>query len=102
MVVQSPAISGIFPAMLTMFTENGDLDSEATQRHADWLISQGVHGLVITGTSGEFVALTEQERRQVIDLVVQAVGKRVPVYAGTSLYSTQQTIELATLAQAPG
>jgi 4-hydroxy-tetrahydrodipicolinate synthase len=102
MTVQSQPISGIFPAMLTMFTENGDLDGDATQHHADWLISQGVHGLVITGTSGEFVALTEQERRQVIELVVQAAGKRIPVYAGTSFYTTQQTIELTTFAETAG
>ncbi|MBX3065093.1 MAG: dihydrodipicolinate synthase family protein [Anaerolineae bacterium] len=102
MNVSSPPISGIFPAMLTMFTETGELDGEATQRHADWLISQGVHGLVVTGTSGEFIALTEQERRQVIKLVVQAVGKRVPVYAGTSFFTTQQTIELTNFAEAAG
>jgi 4-hydroxy-tetrahydrodipicolinate synthase len=102
MTVKSPPIGGIFPAMLTMFTERGDLDGDTTQRHADWLISQGVQGLVVTGTSGEFVALTEQERRDVIELVVQAAGKRVPVYAGTSFYTTQQTIELTTFAESVG
>jgi 4-hydroxy-tetrahydrodipicolinate synthase len=95
-------IGGIFPAMLTMFKENGDLDGEATQRHADWLISQGANGLVVTGTSGEFIALTEDERKQVMSLVIQAVGKRVPVYVCTSFYSDQRTITLTEYAEAQG
>lgn len=94
MNVSSPPIQGVFPAALTMFNSDGDLDLDATARHADYLIDQGVHGLVVTGTSGEFIALTENERLQVIDSVVKAAAGRVPVYAGTGHYSTSLTIEL--------
>ena len=44
------------------------------ERHADWLISAGVHGLVVTGTSGEFIALTLDERRLVITGVIAAAS----------------------------
>ena len=102
MDIKNPPIAGIFPAMLTMFTENGDLDGPATQQHADWLIRQGVHGLVVTGTSGEFIALTDQERREVVRLIVEVVNKRVPVYAGTSCYSDRQTIDMTNYAEQVG
>ncbi len=102
MSVFSPSISGVFPAMMTMFTEQGDLDIEATQHHADWLIHEGVHGLVVTGTSGEFISLTLEERRQVITAVIETVAKRVPVYVCTSVYSDRHTIELTRFAEQAG
>lgn len=102
MTISSPPISGIYPAILTMFTEQGDLDIESTQQHADWLISKGVHGLVVTGTSGEFIALTLEERRSVIAAITDVVANRVPVYASTSAYSDRHTIELTQFAEKTG
>lgn len=95
-------MNGIFPAVLTMFDAQGNLDEQATWNHADWLISQGVHGLVAAGTSGEFVALNEAERRRVIEVVIDATQRRVPVLAGTGYYSTRQTIETTQWAEAKG
>lgn len=102
MTIASPSIRGIYPAMLTMFTNTGDLDPEATQQHANWLIDQGVHGLVVTGTSGEFIALTLEERRHVIAAVHAVASDRVPVYACTSVYSDRHTLELTEYAEKTG
>ena len=55
-------------------------DGPAAQ--ADRLIGAGVHGLVTTGTTGEFPTLTPQEYRRVIEVYVQAAAGRVPVVAG--------------------
>jgi 4-hydroxy-tetrahydrodipicolinate synthase len=86
--------TGIYPAALTMFDEHGRLDEEATVAHLRSLVDQGAHGVVVAGTSGEFIALDDDERRRVIRCAVDAVGGRVPVIAGTGSASTPHTIAL--------
>lgn len=94
---------GIFPAALTMFDRDNNFDEEATARHWDWLIThQGADGLVITGTSGEFIALTYEERVRAFQLAQSVVQKRVPVIFGSGHYSTKLTIQLSEEAQKCG
>ena len=97
-----PMIGGIFPATMTAFTKEGAIDAENTARHVDYLIESGAHGIVATGTSGEFIAMTEAERLRVLQIILEVVNKRVPVYAGTGHFSTQITIELTQAAEKMG
>jgi 4-hydroxy-tetrahydrodipicolinate synthase len=91
---------GIFPAALTMFDRDNNLDEEATAHHWDWLIAgQKADGLVITGTSGEFIALTYEERLRIFRLAQSVVRGRVPVIFGSGHYSTKLTIKLSQEAQ---
>jgi dihydrodipicolinate synthase/N-acetylneuraminate lyase len=86
---------GIFPAALTMFDKENSLDEDATAAHWEWLIGQGVDGLVIAGTSGEFIALENHERVRLFQLA-QAVNRgRVPLIYGSGHYSTRLSIELS-------
>ncbi len=94
--------AGIFPASLTMFTERGDLDEEAQGQQLDRLIREGSHGVVVAGTSGEFIGLTDAERRRIIDVAVAAVGGRVPLIVGTGHFATAETIRLTDYAAAAG
>ncbi|MFI6322747.1 dihydrodipicolinate synthase family protein [Nonomuraea sp. NPDC050556] len=87
-------VNGVYPAALTMFDKRGALDYAATAAHLDWLVTEGVHGLVIGGTSGEFVAMTDDERRLLLEVALETVAGRVPVLAGTGAYGTAQTIAL--------
>jgi dihydrodipicolinate synthase/N-acetylneuraminate lyase len=93
---------GIFPAALTMFDKANDLDEERTARHWDWLIRQGVDGLVIAGTSGEFIALENDERVRLFRLAQQVVAGRVPLIYGSGHYSTKLTIRLSEAAREYG
>ncbi len=93
---------GIFPAALTMFDRENNLDEKATARHWEWLISQGVDGLVIAGTSGEFIALENHERLRLFRLAYSVAAKRVPLIFGTGHYSTRLTIEMSVEAQKIG
>ncbi|GAA0992281.1 4-hydroxy-tetrahydrodipicolinate synthase [Acrocarpospora macrocephala] len=85
---------GIFPAALTMFDAHGRLDEDASAAHVDWLIGQGAHGVVVAGTSGEFISLSGRERRRLFEVTVKAAAGRVPVIAGTGAFSTTETVEL--------
>ena len=83
------------PASLTMFDADGRLDLPATRDHVAQLVDDGADGIVVAGTSGEFIALEDRERRQVIEAAVEGADRRVPVIAGTGCYSTLETIVLS-------
>jgi len=94
---------GIFPAGLTMFDKENNLDEEGTARHWDWLIkNQQADGLVVAGTSGEFIAMDLEERLRLFRLVKDVVCGRVPVIFGSGHYSTKLTIKLSEEAQKCG
>lgn len=91
---------GIFPAALTMFDADDQIDERATADHWDWLIAeQNVDGLVIAGTSGEFIAMTADERVRVFRLARDVVAGRVPTIFGSGHYSTKVTLDLSREAQ---
>jgi dihydrodipicolinate synthase/N-acetylneuraminate lyase len=96
-------LRGILAAVTTPFTADGSAVDEATIRsQVDRLLAAGIHGLVPTGSTGEFASLSPQEHRRVIELYVQAAAGRVPVIAGIGTLTTQGTVELAKYAEQAG
>jgi 4-hydroxy-tetrahydrodipicolinate synthase len=93
---------GIFPPTVTLFREDGSLDSEANRQHVDFLIDQGVQGLYVLGTTGEFMHMNLREREQHATEIVQHSNKRVPVIIGTGTTSTRETIRLSRHAEGIG
>ena len=94
--------AGVFPASLTMFDSAGKLDESATAAHVERLVADGAHGVVVAGTSGEFVVMDPAERMRVIEVAVAVVRGRVPVIAGTGHSSTAETIRLTEQAASLG
>lgn len=94
--------AGIYPAALTMFDAVGRLDEAATAAHIERLVDDGAHGVVVAGTSGEFVTMDDADRRRTIEVAVKAVRGRVPVIAGTGYASTAATIRLTEYAASVG
>ena len=88
--------------MVTPFDAQGKVDEEALRRLIDHLINGGVHGIFAIGTTGEFYALSNSEYRRALDITIDHVKGRVPVYAGANAITTHQSIELAQLAEAAG
>ncbi len=84
---------GAFTALITPFNTHG-IDENAYKKLIDWQISQGIHGLVPCGTTGESPTLSEKEHEAVIDLCVQTVAKRVPVIAGAGSNSTSEAVHM--------
>ena len=92
---------GTFVALITPFT--GDrIDEPALGRLVDWLIDQGVDGLVPCGTTGETPSLTEEEWQRVAALVIERAAGRVPVIVGTGTNSTATTIARTRIARELG
>ncbi|WP_353816572.1 dihydrodipicolinate synthase family protein [Agromyces sp. SYSU T00266] len=96
-------LRGILAAVTTPFTEDGtQIDEAALRRQVDRLITAGIHGLVPTGTTGEFTTLSPAEYRRVIEVYVEAAAGRVPVVAGVGSLATDGAIDLARHAERVG
>ena len=93
---------GIIPAMVTPFTPDGKINVGALRKLTNYLIDGGVHGLFPVGSQGEFYALTFDEKKTVIETVVEEARGRVPVYAGTGAITTREAIALTRMAEAAG
>lgn len=86
-------IKGIITAMVTPLSNDG-INEAATRKLVNKLIDDGVHGLFILGTNGEFYALSETEKLTLVKIVVDEVAGRVPVFAGSGGISTEAVIDL--------
>jgi len=90
------SLRGILAAVTTPFTADGSaIDEPVVKSQVDRLLAAGIHGLVPTGTTGEFMTLTPSEYRRAVELYVQAAAGRVPVVAGVGALSTKDAVELA-------
>ena len=93
---------GIIPAMVTPVTSAGKINVAALRKLTNYLIKGGVHGLFPVGSQGEFYALTFEEKKRIIEVVVEETRGRVPVYAGTGAVTTREVIALTKMAEATG
>ena len=84
--------SGCGTALVTPFTENGDVDEARVRELAVRQVEAGVHFLVPCGTTGENPTLSRSEQRQIVELVVDATNNRIPVLAGAGGYDTRSVI----------
>jgi len=97
------AFEGILPALITPLTADaGAVDYAALTTIVEDLIAAGVHGLVPCGSTGEFVTLSHDERRAVVETVTGAAADRVPVVVHTGALSTAETVEFSIHAEAAG
>ena len=75
---------GSYTVTITPFTEDGKaIDLAAWRRFVDWQLAQGVPGLIILGTTGEFLTVSDAERREFVGATVEHVAGRIPVMVGT-------------------
>ena len=93
--------TGVITAIVTPF-RRGVIDEEALRSLVEDQIANGIDGLVPAGTTGESPTLTFEEHIRVIEIVIQAAQKRVPVIAGTGSNSTPEAIELSLAAKKLG
>jgi dihydrodipicolinate synthase/N-acetylneuraminate lyase len=85
-------LAGIFTPNITPLDPRGRLDEDQLRAYVDWLIEHGVHGLYPNGSTGEFVRFTPEERRRVIEVVVDQTRDRVPILAGAAEANVSETI----------
>ena len=84
---------GSFTALVTPF-KNGSLDEAAFRSLVNWQITEGTHGLVPVGTTGESPTVSHDEHKRVVEWCIDEARGRVPVIAGAGSNSTKEAIEL--------
>ena len=96
-------LQGCGTALVTPFRADGSLDERALYDLARWQVESGIDWLLACGTTAETPTLDDEEWLQVIRIVAEAAGRRVPVWAGCSHNATRQAIARArAAAQIPG
>lgn len=84
---------GVYVALVTPFTEEHEVDYKRLIELCEWLIQEGIDGLVPSGSLGEYATMTGEERAKVINTVIAAAKGRVPVVVGSAAPSTRQAVE---------
>ena len=89
-------------ALVTPFTEDKQVNYEELERLVEFHIGGGTDAIVVCGTTGEPVTMTEQERLQVITYVMEKVNRRIPVIAGTGGNCTETVVSFSKKVQKLG
>ena len=84
---------GVFPYLVSPIGDDGRVDEPVLTRLVNDLIAAGVHGLTPLGSTGEFAYLDREQRRRVVEVVVQAARGRVPVVAGVASTTIKDAVE---------
>ncbi|MCR5288397.1 MAG: 4-hydroxy-tetrahydrodipicolinate synthase [Treponema sp.] len=95
-------LKGIITPILTPMNEDESVNYDELKNQINRLIKAGVHGLFFYGTNGECYILNPEEKKKILEVAVETVNHRVPVYAGTGCVGTKDTIEMSKMAESIG
>ena len=87
-------LSGIFVPNVTPFASDGSLNEGELRRIVNWLIEKGVSGIYPNGSMGEFIRLSFEERKRVVEIVAEEANGRVPILAGAAEPNADLVLEM--------
>ena len=93
---------GCATAIVTPFNEKNEVNFEEFKRLIEFQIENGIHAIVVCGTTGEAATLSQKEKQELIEYCVKVVHKRVPVIAGVGSNNTRAVIENVKFAEKVG
>lgn len=96
------SFKGAYPVIITPMDQQEEIDWDGLEKNIEYFVNEGVAGLVINGSTGEFVSLTKEERFKVVETAVATINGRIPLLAGTAAETTRETIEYTQQAEAAG
>ena len=94
---------GSYTVTVTPFTADGaGVDLAAWTRFLDWQLEVGVPGIIVLGSTGEFLTVSDEERTQLVETAVSHIGGRIPVLVGTMNAHTPNAVRYSREAEALG
>jgi len=94
--------SGVWPASFTPLTSDGEVNWPVIDQLVELHASQGMGGLYVTGSTGQWPLLGHRRRKQAIERTIQAAAGRIPTMVHVGANSTEESVELARYAAAEG
>lgn len=95
-------LEGAFPVLITPMHDDYEINWEGFKQNIEYFVSKGVAGLVVVGSTGEFVSLTKDERLQLTKIAIEQVDGRIPLIVGTAAERTEDAIMYTQQAEAEG
>ena len=93
---------GVIPAVLTAFDKNEEIDEVGMRQLVSYLIEKGVNGLYLTGSTGEGFTMSSEERKRVVEIVMDENKGRVPIVVHVGAIGTKLSVDLAKHAEEVG
>ena len=90
---------GVFPALLTPFTKDEQLDLSMYETNLQAQLDAGIHGIIIGGSLGEASTITEKEKESLTEFSVEYINGRIPVIVNIAESTTSEAVRQAALAQ---
>ncbi|HMU46364.1 MAG TPA: dihydrodipicolinate synthase family protein [Chitinophagaceae bacterium] len=84
---------GVFPALLTPFTKNDELDMVMFEKNLAAQLDAGIHGIIIGGSLGEASTITEKEKEELVEFSVEYINGKIPVILNIAESTTQEAIK---------
>ncbi len=91
---QKDIFGQVLVALVTPMTHDGEVDWDATEKHMDYVISNGADGIVVTGTTGETSTLTDAEKIQLVKVGKSVSAGRAKIITGGGSNETAHAIQL--------
>lgn len=95
-------LEGAFPVLITPMNEDGQINWDGLKKNIEHFINENIAGIVVNGSTGEFVSLTKEERYKVTEVAVEQVNGRIPLIAGTAAETTEDAIAYTKQAEDAG
>ena len=86
---------GVIPAFYACYNDDGSVSAERTKAFATYLLEKGVKGLYVCGSSGECIYQSKEERKLILEAVMEAVGDKMTIIAHVACNNTADSMELA-------
>ena len=90
-----PVYDGVNVAATLPFHDDFSVDYDGYAEHVDWLIANGVDGIIANGSLGEYQTLTRDERKKIVETAIEAANGRAKVIVGAGAYSALESVEYA-------
>ncbi len=100
--MKTPTLHGVIVPLVTPFDDRNQIDFASLRQVVDFVVSHGVHAVMIGGTTGEGMMLSLDERKALLESVLAQVNGRIPVIAHTGCIDTGSTVELSQHAEKAG
>jgi 4-hydroxy-tetrahydrodipicolinate synthase len=95
-------LKGAFAVLATPMKPDQSIDEKGLRENIQWVIREGIHGVITTGSTGEYVSLTEGERKRVTEIAAEEVRGRVPLCIGAGAETTRDAVMYTRFAKEVG